>query len=104
MARQKKIKPEEPVEVLLTPQERELILEHTFAGGDLTKGLRLAQTKGRKVVAKYTLEDLDELLGHIAAEANHSTDKKLQKQLYALFNRLQEEMQSYDDGQWPHAL
>ena len=49
---------------------------------------------------RYTLEDLDELLGYVAAEANHSKSKKLQAELDALYDRLQTEMESYDDGQW----
>jgi hypothetical protein len=51
-------------------------------------------------VVRYTLDDLDELLGHVAAEANHSKSKKLGKELDALYARLHETMQSYDDGQW----
>lgn len=104
MAREKKIEPDQPIEVLFTPRERDLILEHTFVDGELTDRLRLVEVKGRKLVAKYTLEDLDTLLGYIAAEANHTPNKKLQKELDALFARLQHEIQSYDDGQWPHPL
>lgn len=104
MAREKKIEPDQPVEVLFTPRERDLILEHTFADGELTDRLRALEVKGTKLVAKYSLEDLDELLGSIAAEANHPPNKKLQKELNSLFVRLQHEMQSYDDGQWPHPL
>lgn len=104
MAREKKIEPDQPVEVSFSPRERDLILEHTFADGELTDRLRVVEVKGTKFVAKYTLEDLDELLGYIAAEANHTPNKKLQKELDALFARLQHEMQSYDDGQWPHPL
>lgn len=102
MAREKKIEPDQPVAVLFTLRERDLVLEHTFASGELTDRLRVAEVKGRKLVAKYTLDDLDELLGYIAAEANHTLNKKLQKELDALFARLQDEMQSYNDGQWPN--
>ncbi len=104
MAREKKIEPDQPVEISFTPRERDLILEHTFADDELTDRLRVVEVKGVKFVAKYSLEDLDELLGYIAAEANHTPNKKLQKELNALFARLQHEMQSYDDGQWPHPL
>ena len=37
----------------------------------------------------------------MAAEANHSKSKPLQKELDTLYEHLQEEMESYDDGQWP---
>ena len=102
LARQKKIEPDQPVEVLFTAREREVLLQHVFADDDLMGCLRVAELRGSKSVANYTLDDLDELIGYVAAEANHATDKKLAKELYALFDRLQAEMQSYDDGQWPN--
>ena len=104
LAREKKIEPDQPVEVPFTPRERDLILEHSFADGELTDRLRVLEVRGATLVARYTLDDLEELLGFIAAEANHTLNRKLQKELHALFIRLQNEMQSYDDGQWPHPL
>jgi len=103
MAR-KKIAPGTAVEVLLTPDERSLLLEHTFAGPDLTGRLRMAQMKGAKIAVRYTLDDLDELMGYVAAEANHSEDMKLQEKLDALFERLKKEMESYDDGGWQESF
>ncbi len=88
------------VAVLLTPRERDLVLEHTFAGPNLTERLRLAPVSGAHLVVEYTLDDLDELIGYIAAEANHTGDVALQGDLDALFERLKEEMESYADGGW----
>ena len=48
--------------------------------------------------------DLDELLGFVAAEANHSTDKRLRKELDALYARVRRQMESYDDGLWQQAF
>jgi hypothetical protein len=42
---------------------------------------------------------LDELRGHVAATANHCTDRRLRRELDALFARLTTEMDRYDDGQ-----
>jgi hypothetical protein len=92
------------VEVLFTLAERDLIVEHTFAGPDLTDRLQLATVKGTKLAVKYTLDDLDELLGYIAAEANHSENKKLEKQLDKMWGRLKKKMESYDDGGWQEAF
>lgn len=103
MAR-KKIDPGDRVEVTLSGRERELVLEHTFAGPDLTGGLASAQQSGGKFVVHYTLDELDELLGYIAAEANHCRSKKLETELDNLFERLQRLMESYDDGQWQTAF
>lgn len=104
VVKRKKIRYGEPMEVPFTQRERSLILEHTFAGPNLTDRLRIASTQGTKLLAKFTLDDLDELLGYIAAEANHSEDPKLQKQLDRLYNRLKTKMESYDDGEWQEAF
>lgn len=94
------IKPGAKIRVAFTARERTLVLEHTFAGPEWTEALVAArQSRGRYIVG-VTLDDLDELLGHIAAEANHTKSKALRKELDALYARLQDEMQGYDDGQW----
>jgi len=82
----KKIKQGQKVEVSFSPRERVLVLEHTFTGPELTTALGRAQLESGQYVVRYTLDDLDELLGFVAAEANHSTDKKLRKELDALYN------------------
>lgn len=100
----KQIKPGSAVDVLFTPAERDLILEHTFAGPDVTDRLQLATVKGNKLAVNYTLDDLDELLGYIAAEANNTEDARLQKQLDKLWDQLKKTMESYDDGGWQEAF
>jgi hypothetical protein len=42
------------------------------------------------IVARLTLDDLDELLGAVAAEANHATDANLQKRLDTICERLRD--------------
>lgn len=100
MRTREKISDGQPIDVAFTDRERVLILEHTFADPELTAPLDAAERRGAKFIAKYTLDDLDALLGFVAAEANHTPDRKLEKQLRALFARLSEEMERYDDGQW----
>ena len=102
--RRKAIASGTPVEVLFTLAERDLIVEHTLAGPDLTDRLQVAPVKGARVAVKYTLEDLDELLGYIAAEANHTENAKLEKRLDKMWGRLQKKMESYDDGGWQEAF
>lgn len=96
----RKIGEGEKVAIGFKARERQLVLDHTLAGPDLTTALRRAQLVEGKHVVRYTLGDLDELLGFVAAEANHSTDKKLRKELDAFYARLRREMESYDDGLW----
>jgi len=73
-------------------------------GPEVTGPLQMAVVKGRKLVVKLTLDDLEEIIGYIAAEANHTDDKKLQKELDHLYERLQSTMESYDDGMWQGAF
>jgi hypothetical protein len=88
VARRKVLRPGEEITIRFTLQERDLILDHTLAGPDLTDRLRLAIMERGQITAKYSLEDLDELLGYIAAEANHSEDERRATRLYKLYDRL----------------
>jgi len=97
----RRIKPGEKVPLAFTARERALVIEHTFAGPELTEPLDKARVVRGKYMVLCTLDDIDELLGHVAAEANHAKNKRLQNELDVLHERLQAEMESYDDGLWP---
>ena len=103
MNRRKQISENTRVPVELTARERQLILEHTFAGEELLAPLREFPEAGNQV-AHYTLYDLEELQGFIAAEANHTSDRRLENALRALHEHLQQEMEKYDDGNWQSAV
>ncbi len=92
-----RIRPNETVPLELNERERELILSHTFADESLTNRLRAASKKGERPVIRFTLNDLDELAGFVAAEANHTRDKKLRKELDQLFDRVQATLDGYTD-------
>ena len=100
MKKDRRIGPGEKVPVAFTARERGLVIDHSFAGLELTEPLEAARLTRGKLVVCYSIDDLDELLGHVAAEANHCKNKSLRKELDALFARLQDEMESYDDGLW----
>ena len=70
----KLIEPDEPVPIRLSAAQRDLILEETLVGGPLEKLIRDAEVAGSSIVARLTLDDLDELTGHVAAQANHATN------------------------------
>jgi hypothetical protein len=99
----KKISESTCVPVELTARERQLILEHSFAGEELLAPLRELPGIGKQV-AHYTLYDLEELQGFIAAEANHTSDRRLENALSSLHEYLQQEMEKYDDGNWQSAV
>lgn len=100
MKRSRRIGSAEKVVVAFTARERALVIDHTFAGLELTEPLKAARLTRGKYTARFSLDDLDELLGHVAAEANHCKGKRLRKELEVLFARLQDAMESYDDGLW----
>ena len=83
------------IEIKFTTQERDLIIDHTFTGPDLTKRLQIAEIKGTRLIVKYSIYDLDELIGFIAAEANHTDDKKIQKKLDKLYDKLNSILEKY---------
>jgi hypothetical protein len=97
-SKRKRVQPDEPVPIKLTRAERALILDKTFAEDDLTNRLRLEPTPGASPIYRYTLADFDHLGGHIAAAANHAPDKKLKKQLDALFDRIYSILREFTDG------
>jgi hypothetical protein len=83
----------------LTDRERDMIMKHTFAGNNLTDRLRIVPSPGRRPSYRFTLDDLDELAGYVAAEANHAKVKKLEKELRRLYGRIAEVLESYTDEQ-----
>ena len=93
----KRIAPGEKVRIELTTRDRDLIMNHTFAEGDLTDRLRLLPRPGARPFYRFTLDELDELAGHVAVEANHAKVKKLGKELDQLFARISDVLESYTD-------
>jgi hypothetical protein len=93
----KPVCPFQKVPLKLNHQERELILKHTLADDELTAPLRVAPPANKASVYSFTLDDLEELMGYVAAEANHAKDKKLQKELDRLFAQMETVLESYTD-------
>jgi hypothetical protein len=80
--------------VHLSIGQRDLIRDHTFYPGDV---LTLALADGKGIRLDLTLDDIEEIQGYVAAEANHCENPKLQKQLDALFEKFQGFLDSHDD-------
>lgn len=97
--KRKRISPEDRIEVRMSARDRELLVDHTFADPEYAERLRAIPGRS-EYLGGYTLNDLEDILGYIAAEANHCENRKLQKELHGLFDRLSELQQSYDDGEW----
>jgi len=93
----KPIRSDETIPLELNDRERELILKHTFAGEELTQRLSVAPHPGESPIYHFNLDDWEDLAGYVAAEANHAKNKKLQKELQALHNRIAAVLESYTD-------
>jgi hypothetical protein len=93
-----RIKADETVLLELNQRERDLIISHTFADESLTDRLRAVTESGQRPVFHFSLDELDELLGDVAAEANHAKNKVLQEQLDQLCERIEAVLSKYTDA------
>jgi len=93
----KRIRPDAKISLELNNRERELILNHCFADEELTGRLRIVPLPGEAPGYRFTLDELDELAGYIAAEANHAQDKKQRKDWDRLFSRISAVLECYTD-------
>jgi hypothetical protein len=85
----------------LTDRERQLIVMHTNADDVLTRRLRVVGRSGEPAVCLYTLDELEDLEGHVAAERNHTKDAKLRRELSAVFVKISDIVDRHeeeDDG------
>ena len=92
--KRKKIHYGSKLPVKLTLRERDLIHEETFCAPELVK---FAVVEGKGIRVDLSLDDIEEIQGYIAAEANHTDNKKLQKELDGLFDKLQVYLDTYYD-------
>lgn len=92
--KRKKIPYGTKIPVRLSLRQRDLICDHSLYPGDL---LKIAVADGNGIRVDMALDDIEEIQGYVAAEANHCDDRKLQSQLDTLFKKLQTFLDSYDD-------
>jgi len=93
------VKSGETVPFELNQSERDLIISHTFADKSLMDRLRIAPQPGQRPVFHFTLDELDELVGDVAAEANHAKNRVLQEQLDQLCDRIEGVLRRYTDAE-----
>ncbi|MCK5685469.1 hypothetical protein KAJ27_15160 [bacterium] len=92
--KRKKIPYGTKMSVTITIRERDLIRDKTLYDPNFAN---VAVTSGDKIKVDLSLDDIDDLIGYIAAGANHAKNKKLQKELDKLFTKLQKILDKYDD-------
>ena len=95
MTRKKQMKPGEKIGLTLTQAERTLLLNAmhglTEEIGDVMRATPTAQP------VMLTLDNLDDLKGHVAAEANQTKDKRLRQRLDAISEKIQMHLDHHDD-------
>ncbi len=97
MTKRTQIGVDEKIPVPFSLKERDLILAETFIDMSMDRGFRLSEVKGGRVIVPLTLSDVEDLMGHIAATANHADDRKLERQLHAIWDRLNKYEDRYED-------
>jgi DNA-binding MarR family transcriptional regulator len=88
MTQRKYIKPGTQVSFRLSTHERDLVVDLASLEPEIEARLRGAAVAGSKLIVDLTLDDIDDLHGCVAAEANHCDDSKVRRVLDAVCDRL----------------
>lgn len=84
---------EQPKPIWFAFEDRDLILGLYSIEPGIENPLRLAVVKGNGIVVNFRASDLEQLLGEIAAVANHETKRKMKKKLDNLFGRVNDTLE-----------
>ena len=93
----KHITPGTELAVRLSSHERDLVVDRAFLDPEIDAKLRHAVPTGSRLIVKLNLDDIDDLLGCVAAEANHCDDGKVRRALGAFAGRLSDLLDRYTD-------
>ena len=81
----------------LSTRERDLVVEKAFLDPRVELTLQRAIAVGSKLVVNLNLDDIDDLLGCVAAKANHCDDGKVRRVLDAICDRLSALLDKFTD-------
>ena len=93
----KYLKPGQKVVLLLTEEECGLITSLTYIPEELMQAIYSSKCRDDIVSARFTLSELEELGGCIAADANNTKSRKLRKSLDAVFEKIEQLNLKYCD-------
>ena len=96
MKQKKKIASNEKIPVKLSINDRDLLLEKTFIDTEHIELLKSAKQRSGMITVDLTLDDLDDMLGYIAFEANHTDDSNLEAAFDEMYDRLSEIESMYE--------
>lgn len=80
--------------VSFSGQELEDIRACTIVGEEFG---RHAVVEGKRLRLELSLNEIEEIQGHVAAEANHTPEAKQRKRLDKLFEKFQKFLDRHDD-------
>lgn len=80
--------------VYFSEEDLRLVRERTLVDPDFG---RLALAESGKLKLELSLDEIEEVQGYIAAEANHTENMKIQRKLDLLYDKLQRFLDQYDD-------
>jgi len=93
----KYLKPGTQLVVRFSVRERDLVIEKAFLDSDVDTALPRATVVGSRLVVNLSLDDIDNLLGCVVAEANHCEDGKVRRVLDAVCGRLSALLDRFTD-------
>jgi hypothetical protein len=102
MGSRKYTKPGELLGLKLTQAERKLILDDPISIHDELADPIRSTPSGAPV--RLSLDDLEDLGGYVAAEANHTSDTRLRKKLDAIFLKINHLLELHTDEEPPKSL
>jgi hypothetical protein len=98
----KQIQPGEKVGLKLTQTERKLVLDGLTCLDDEYE--EIVRTTPTSKPVMLTLDELDDFGGYVAAESNHCDEKKKQKKLDGIFEKIQRLLDTYTDEKPPQTI
>jgi len=82
---------DDKIKIELSNHDKKVLEDHIyiFLDNEIINKLNHAEIIGSNLLVTLTVEELDYLLGFIAAEANHSKDKDIEADLDDLYDSLE---------------
>lgn len=79
----------------MTSTEREVLRDIIILDEDIERRIRLTVANQQEI--PFTLDELDELADHAAAEANHAQDSDRQRQLNGICGRIESLLDTFEE-------
>lgn len=95
----KRIQPDEPIGLKLGVSERLMIQQLPLVEQEIAQ--RVAKTPKKEKKIGFTLDELDDLIGHVAAELNHTDDKSKAYYLEQIYEKIVHLLHTYTDQPEP---